>query len=60
MDDQKLVAVHHVTYLVENFPTIPKHFVIFEKVRSLVHFDYYPPKACLFGIINLNLQKDLS
>ena len=35
MADQQFVAIHHVTFLVEQFPTSPKKLLFFKKVSSL-------------------------
>ena len=41
MADQKLLGVHHVTLLIEQFSTKPKKPAFFKKVSSLVRFDYF-------------------
>ena len=38
----------------------PTSLQVLDKVGFLVHFDYFSKKAWFFGIIDLNLQKDLS
>ena len=55
MADQKLVAIHHFSFLVKTFSyyTLSNQQFL-EKVGSWV----FPFKACFFAIIHLNFQKD--
>ena len=49
MGDQKLLTIHHVPFLVDNFSTKPKKPEIFRK-SFWVYFDYSSLKAWFFRI----------
>ena len=51
MCDQKLVAIHHVSLLMEQLSYLTKQTCnCYIKVSSLVHFDYFPHKHGCFAL----------
>ena len=50
MCDQKLVAIHDVSFLVEQLSYLTLQ--VLDKVSDLVHFDYFLSQAWLFCIIS--------
>ena len=47
-------------FLLNVFLLDPRNVHFLEKVNSLVRFDYFSSQTWLFGIININFQKDSS
>ena len=60
MADQKLIAIHHVSFLVEQFLLDLTNLRLLDKVCSWVHFDYFSSRAWFFCIICRHFQKDPS